>query len=142
MLATRPDFTVAVTLYSASPLQFTEGTSGLPILVQTMPAVLGPVRTGAGAGAAAGAGGGAGRTGAAAGGATWVDWMAGAGGAGAVTWNSGGGMKGGGGAFRSGGGGTTFSGGGGGLTFSSITFTSIGPVTFLTRSFARPLANA
>jgi hypothetical protein len=68
--------------------------------------------------------------------------MAGAGGAGAVTWNSGGGTKGGGGAFRSGGGGTTFSGGGGGLTFSSITLTSIGPVTFLTMSRAKPLASA
>src|SRR4051812_9615013 len=80
---TRPALTVATALYSASPLQLTDGISGLPILVQTMPAVT-LVGRGA-AGGAAGAGGGAGRTSDTAGGATWVDWMAGAGGAGAVT---------------------------------------------------------
>mmetsp|Transcript_43758 Transcript_43758/g.77171 ORF Transcript_43758/g.77171 Transcript_43758/m.77171 type:complete len:230 (-) Transcript_43758:679-1368(-) len=138
---TRPALTVATALYSASPLQLTDGISGLPIFVQTMPAVILAGR-GAGAGAATGAGGGAGRTSATAGGATWVDWMAGAGGAGAVTWNSGGGTKGGGGALRSGGGGTTFSGGGGGLTFSSITLTSSGPTTFSATLRAKPLASA
>src|SRR5574343_935628 len=111
---TRPALTVATALYRASPLQLTDGISGLPILVQTMPAVTLAGR--GGAGGAAGTGAGWGRISVVAGGATWVDWIAGAGGAGAVTWNSGGGTNGGGGALMSGGGGTTFSGGGGGFT--------------------------
>jgi hypothetical protein len=55
---------------------------------------------------------------------------------------SGGGMNGGGGAASFGGGGTTSGGGGGFLTTSSITLTSIGPLTTSTTLRASPLTIA